>query len=140
MIGVTDLLSDRIYLVRRADGQTIQLTPTLDQVQAIDRHAQHLAAVDAERQIDYGPIDAATFKNIAKAQIPTVVNIRTEARARTRQAHLDYLARHAHMVVLGGVSLVVPTGRAVPAAFAGQVHAAGLPKAGVHCSTSLWSR
>src|SRR5918999_5200662 len=32
-----------------------------------------------------GPIDAATFKNIAKAQIPTVVNIRTEARARTRE-------------------------------------------------------
>jgi serine protease Do len=32
-----------------------------------------------------GPIDASTFKNIAKAQIPTVVNIRTEARARTRE-------------------------------------------------------
>jgi len=32
-----------------------------------------------------GPIDAATFKNIAKAQIPTVVNIQTEARARTRE-------------------------------------------------------
>ena len=32
-----------------------------------------------------GPIDAATFRNIAKAQIPTVVNIRTEARARTRE-------------------------------------------------------
>ncbi len=26
-----------------------------------------------------GPVDASTFKNIAKAQIPTVVNIRTEA-------------------------------------------------------------
>ena len=32
-----------------------------------------------------GPVDASTFKNIAKAQIPTVVNIRTEARARTRE-------------------------------------------------------
>ncbi|HXG53759.1 MAG TPA: trypsin-like peptidase domain-containing protein [Vicinamibacterales bacterium] len=32
-----------------------------------------------------GPIDASTFKNIAKAQIPMVVNIQTEARARTRE-------------------------------------------------------
>jgi serine protease Do len=32
-----------------------------------------------------GPIDASTFKNIAKAQIPAVVNIQTEARARTRE-------------------------------------------------------
>jgi serine protease Do len=32
-----------------------------------------------------GPLDASTFKNIAKAQIPAVVNIRTEARARTRE-------------------------------------------------------
>ena len=32
-----------------------------------------------------GPIDATTFRNIAKAQIPTVVNIQTEARARTRE-------------------------------------------------------
>jgi serine protease Do len=32
-----------------------------------------------------GPIDASTFKNIAKAQAQTVVNIRTEARARTRE-------------------------------------------------------
>ena len=32
-----------------------------------------------------GPIDASTFKNIAKAQTPTVVNIQTEARARTRE-------------------------------------------------------
>ena len=32
-----------------------------------------------------GPVDASTFKNIAKAQIPTVVNIQTEARARTRE-------------------------------------------------------
>jgi serine protease Do len=29
-----------------------------------------------------GPIDASTFKNIAKAQIPTVVNIQTEVRRR----------------------------------------------------------
>ena len=32
-----------------------------------------------------GSIDASTFRNIAKGQIPTVVNIRTEARARTRE-------------------------------------------------------
>jgi serine protease Do len=32
-----------------------------------------------------GPIDATTFRNIAKAQIPTVVNIQTEARTRTRE-------------------------------------------------------
>ncbi|MEO8521940.1 MAG: trypsin-like peptidase domain-containing protein, partial [Acidobacteriota bacterium] len=31
-----------------------------------------------------GPLDAATFRNIAKAQIPTVVNIRTESRQRTQ--------------------------------------------------------
>ena len=31
-----------------------------------------------------GPIDASTFRNIAKAQIPTVVNIRTESRQRTQ--------------------------------------------------------
>ena len=30
-----------------------------------------------------GPIDATTFRNIAKQQIPTVVNIRTESRQRT---------------------------------------------------------
>src|SRR5829696_542900 len=32
-----------------------------------------------------GPVDASTFKNIAKAQIPTVVNIQTQARARGRE-------------------------------------------------------
>jgi serine protease Do len=32
-----------------------------------------------------GPIDASTFRNIAKAQTPAVVNIRTEQRRRTRQ-------------------------------------------------------
>jgi serine protease Do len=32
-----------------------------------------------------GAIDAQTFRNIAKDQIPTVVNIRTEARARTQE-------------------------------------------------------
>ncbi len=31
-----------------------------------------------------GPLDAATFRTIAKAQIPTVVNIRTESRQRTQ--------------------------------------------------------
>lgn len=32
-----------------------------------------------------GPVDATTFRNIAKAQSPVVVNIRTEARRRTRE-------------------------------------------------------
>ena len=32
-----------------------------------------------------GPIDAGTFRNIAKSQTPTVVNIQTEARAKTRE-------------------------------------------------------
>jgi serine protease Do len=32
-----------------------------------------------------GPIDATTFRTIAKAQMPTVVNIRTEQRRRTRE-------------------------------------------------------
>src|SRR3954469_21812469 len=31
-----------------------------------------------------GTIDASTFRNIAKSQIPTVVNIRTESRQRTQ--------------------------------------------------------
>src|SRR6476469_4767600 len=31
-----------------------------------------------------GAIDATTFRNIAKSQIPTVVNIRTESRQRTQ--------------------------------------------------------
>src|SRR4030095_1351947 len=31
-----------------------------------------------------GPIDATTFRNIAKSQIPTVVNIRTESRQPTQ--------------------------------------------------------
>src|SRR6185295_2805144 len=31
-----------------------------------------------------GPLDSTTFRNIAKAQIPTVVNIRTESRQRTQ--------------------------------------------------------
>ena len=31
-----------------------------------------------------GPIDATTFRSIAKTQIPTVVNIRTESRQRTQ--------------------------------------------------------
>jgi len=31
-----------------------------------------------------GPLEATTFRNIAKAQIPTVVNIRTESRQRTQ--------------------------------------------------------
>ena len=34
-----------------------------------------------------GPIDATTFRNIAKSQAPVVVNIRTEARAARPRAH-----------------------------------------------------
>ena len=33
-----------------------------------------------------GPIDALTFRNIAKAQSPAVVNIRTEMRAKAQEA------------------------------------------------------
>ncbi len=36
-----------------------------------------------------GPIDASTFKNIAKAQIPTVVNISTQSRARREMTDGD---------------------------------------------------
>ena len=34
-----------------------------------------------------GPVDATTFRNIAKAQIPTVVNLVTEVRARSRETN-----------------------------------------------------
>lgn len=47
--------------------------------------AQNLAVPAMNSAPLDGPIDASTFKNIAKAQIPTVVNIQTEARARTRE-------------------------------------------------------
>jgi serine protease Do len=48
------------------------------QAQAVNVPASNSAPLN-------GPIDASTFRNIAKSQIPTVVNIRTEARARTRE-------------------------------------------------------
>ena len=50
-----------------------------------DSAAQTVNVPSRNSQPLNGPIDAATFKNIAKSQIPTVVNIRTEARARTRE-------------------------------------------------------
>ena len=47
--------------------------------------AQHVAVPDMNSAPLGGPIDATTFRTIAKAPIPTVVNIQTEARARTRE-------------------------------------------------------
>ena len=47
--------------------------------------AQNISVPAANSAPLGGPIDAQTFRNIAKAQIPTVVNIQTEARARTRE-------------------------------------------------------
>ena len=55
----------------------LDLAPTSD-AQMVNVPASNSAPLS-------GPIDASTFKNIAKAQIPAVVNIRTEARARTRE-------------------------------------------------------
>src|SRR5689334_1274928 len=55
----------------------LDLTPASN-AQPVNVPASNSAPLD-------GPIDAGTFRNIAKAQIPTVVNIRTEARARTRE-------------------------------------------------------
>ena len=55
----------------------LDLTPT-STAQTVNVPASNSAPLS-------GPVDASTFKNIAKAQIPTVVNIRTEARARTRE-------------------------------------------------------
>ena len=46
--------------------------------------AQAVAIPPMNRAPLAGPLDAATFRNIAKAQIPTVVNIRTESRQRTQ--------------------------------------------------------
>ena len=43
-----------------------------------------LAPPEVNRAPINGTIDASTFKNIAKAQTPMVVNIRTESQARTR--------------------------------------------------------
>jgi serine protease Do len=40
-----------------------------------------------------GPIDATTFRNIAKSQAPVVVNIRTQARVRETAASEDLLER-----------------------------------------------
>jgi serine protease Do len=47
--------------------------------------AQTLSVPEANSAPLNGPIDASTFRNIAKNQTPAVVNIRTEQRQRTRQ-------------------------------------------------------
>ena len=52
--------------------------PQASSAQAINVPAANTAALN-------GPIDAQTFRNIAKAQSPTVVNIRTTARSRGRE-------------------------------------------------------
>ena len=52
--------------------------PQASSAQTINVPAANSAALN-------GPIDAQTFRNIAKAQSPTVVNIRTTARARGRE-------------------------------------------------------
>ena len=52
--------------------------PQASSAQTINVPAANTAALN-------GPIDAQTFRNIAKAQSPTVVNIRTMARSRGRE-------------------------------------------------------
>ena len=52
--------------------------PQASSAQAINVPASNSAVLN-------GPIDAQTFRNIAKAQSPTVVNIRTTARVRGRE-------------------------------------------------------
>jgi serine protease Do len=47
--------------------------------------AATLAAPDVNRAPIGGPVDAMTFRNIAKAQTPMVVNIRTESKQQTRE-------------------------------------------------------
>ena len=51
--------------------------------------AQTFAAPPANSQPLSGPVDATTFRNIAKAVSPTVVNIRTESKQRQRDV-LDF--------------------------------------------------
>jgi serine protease Do len=52
--------------------------PQASSAQALSVPPMNSAALD-------GPIDAQTFRNIAKAQIPVVVNIQTQARLRNRE-------------------------------------------------------
>src|ERR1043166_3301302 len=47
--------------------------------------AQSLSAPSANSAPLSGPIDATTFRNIAKAVTPAVVNIRTESRQRAQE-------------------------------------------------------
>jgi serine protease Do len=54
----------------------LELTPTSS--------AQMMAVPAMNSTPLNGPIDSTTFRNIAKQQIPTVVNIRTESRQRTQ--------------------------------------------------------
>ena len=52
--------------------------PQASSAQTVNVPATNTAALN-------GPIDAQTFRNIAKAQSPTVVNVQTTARARQRE-------------------------------------------------------
>ena len=49
--------------------------------------AQTVSVPAANSAPPSGPVDATTFRNIAKAQIPTVVNLVTEVRARSRETN-----------------------------------------------------
>ena len=72
--------------------------------------AQTVSVPPANSAPPSGPVDATTFRNIAKAQIPTVVNIETEARARSRETNEffsdDFLNRF-----FGGPQQRSPRGR-----------------------------
>ncbi|HEX2340044.1 MAG TPA: trypsin-like peptidase domain-containing protein [Vicinamibacterales bacterium] len=65
-IAVGMVIASRLDMSSSSSAQTVSLPPA---------NSAPLA----------GPVDAATFRNIAKAQSPAVVNIRTEARRRTRE-------------------------------------------------------
>ena len=70
---------DRHRVDRRRDGDRVAVGSAAGLVGAdLNVPAANSAALN-------GPIDAQTFRNIAKAQSPTVVNIQTMARARGRE-------------------------------------------------------
>jgi serine protease Do len=71
------LIAIASVMVGMVIASRLSLTPTSS--------AQNISIPAANSAPLGGPIDAQTFRNIAKAQIPTVVNIQTEARARTRE-------------------------------------------------------
>jgi serine protease Do len=65
-IAVGMVIASRLDMSSASSAQTVSLPPA---------NSAPLA----------GPVDASTFRNIAKSQSPAVVNIRTEARRRTRE-------------------------------------------------------